>query len=122
MSSNCIGDTVDASERLKKLSRPVRVEVVYLVGRYLTHGLKKDTFLRQLEADVRTRHREQSVGAVLDIIAGIERIEGAEISDLPMGTRFNYATNLDDALWQDIDAETNYAKVNDALALLRAGG
>ena len=100
MSSNCIGDAaMDSRKRLEGLSRPVLVEVVYLAGRYLTHGLTQDVFLRQLESDVKTKHREQSVGVVLDVIAAIESAEGAPIRDLPMGKRFALAAELDDVLW-----------------------
>src|SRR3712207_1587117 len=82
--SSSTGDAMDLRNHLEGLSRPVLVEVVYLAGRYLTHGLTKESFLRQLDSDVRTKHRDQSVGVVLDLIALIEKAEGSPIRDLSM--------------------------------------
>ena len=111
---------MDFAIYLNGLPRPVLVEVVYLAGRYLTHGLTKDIFLRQLESDVKTHHREQSTGVVLEIMSAIEKAEGDEIRMLPMAKRFGYASKLDDVLWNEIEPRTDDAKADEALTALRS--
>src|SRR4051794_18784024 len=87
---------------LKDLSRPVLIETIYLAGRFLTHQLTWDRFQRQLQADVKTPHRDQSVGAVLDLVREIEREEGTTVASLPIGRRTAYLTELDSLLWRRV--------------------
>lgn len=110
---------MDFRKRLKELSRPVMVESVYLAGRYLIHGLTRDLFLQQLEADVKTKYRDQSVDVVLGIIDSIEASTGAPVGELSMGRRFELATGLDDVLWEDIEQKADDNRVEDTLAALR---
>jgi hypothetical protein len=74
--------------RLEGLSRPVLVEVIYLAGRYLSHGLTWDVFRRQLQSDVKTQHRRQSIDVVRALIGDIEKAEGTKILSLSKDKRF----------------------------------
>src|ERR1700751_3588309 len=105
---------------LKDLSRPVLIETIYLAGRFLSHQLTWNGFQRQLQADVKTPHRDQSVGAVLDLVREIERTEGIDIASLPTGRRTAYLTELDKPLWGKVTVPINGAEIENELTALRA--
>jgi hypothetical protein len=106
--------------RLRGLSRPVLVEVVYLAGRYLSHGLTWDVFRRQLQSDVKTQHRQRSADIVRALIGDIETAEGTEIRSLSGDKRLAYLSALDDLLRQKIDVSANHDEVEAVLTDLRA--
>ena len=111
---------LDLAPRLDGLSRPVVIESVYLAGRYLKHALTPDVFQRQLQADVQTEHRDQSVAVVLAIVRDIENAEGTRIQSVTMERRDAYLKQLDAALWRKIGEPSNDAEVEEDLAALRA--
>jgi hypothetical protein len=106
--------------RLRGLSRPVLVEVVYLAGRYLSHALTWDAFQRQLRSDVKTQHRRQSVDIVRGLIGDIETAEGTKIRSLSGDRRFAYISSLDELLRQKIAPSPDNGEVEAALTDLRA--
>lgn len=110
---------LDLATRLDGLSRPVVIESVYLAGRYLSHALTPDVFQRQLQADVQTEHRDQSIAVVLAIIRDIENAEGTAIQSVPMERRAAYLKELDAVLWRRIGVLSDDAAVEDDLAALR---
>ena len=113
---------MNIDKHLIGLARPALIETIYLAGRYLTHRLTKDSFLRQLKADVETPDRKKAVPVVLDIVKEIEKREGAAIEDLPGEKRFSYAEKLDDILHRRIASSaeaTDVAEVDETLSMLR---
>jgi hypothetical protein len=115
--------SMNFEKRLEGLPRPLLVEAVYLAGRYLTHGLTEDVFLRQLQSDVKTAYSDRSVKLVLELMSEIQTSEGVDIQKMPMSKRFALASELNDALWADLALQQTDAnvkvKVESALADLR---
>jgi hypothetical protein len=108
------------ANRLNGLSRPIVIEAVYLTGRYLRHALTWDAFQRQLQADVQTENRDQSVAVVHAIPRDIEAAEGTGMQSIPMECRAAYLKELNAALWRKIELPANEAAVEDDLVALRA--
>jgi hypothetical protein len=104
---------------LAGLARPALVESVYLVGRYLSHRLTRDVFLRQLQADIDAPDRDDAVATALLIVRDIERQEGAPIEDLPEETRASYANLLDEVLRKHVEPSMDTAEVDEVLSELR---
>lgn len=107
---------MDLRSRLEGLNHAALVEAVYLCGRYLSHGLTPGTFQHQLDVDVRTRYREQSAAAVLDVMSAIEAEEGALVAELSPAVRSTYVDQLSEYLWDRSEAATDAVDVGRALA------
>lgn len=110
---------MEFQKHLTNLSRPVMVEAVYLAGRYLTHALTRESFLRQLQADVKSKFHDESVRVVITLVDEIERSLKKPVNELPFAERVSLAAELDDVLWGNIDQQTDDKKIQDALAALR---
>jgi hypothetical protein len=106
--------------RLGGLSWPVLVEVAYLAGRYISHGLTWDVFQRQLQSDVRTPHRRQAIDIVRSIIGDIETAEQTDIHSLPPERRLAYLSSLDDLVRKKTRFSAENDEVEATLADLRA--
>jgi len=116
-----MGDAMMVSgNRLQGLSWPLLVEVVYLAGRYLRHGLTWDAFQRQLEADVQIPNRQRAVAIVRAVINDIETAEQTEIGSLSLEKRQTYLSSLNALLMEKTRASAVSDDVEDALAELRA--
>ena len=113
---------MDFGKELDGAARPVMVEAAYLCGRMLGHALTEENFIRQLESDVKTRHREQSIKIVLRLVSAIERVEGVSVSEMSKDKRAAYALELNDALWERIETHADDAQVESALVDLGASG
>lgn len=105
---------MDFHNRLASLNHPAKVEVVYLCGRYLSHGLDEAGFRSQLDVDVMTRYKDQSAAVVLEIMSDIEAKEGKPIADLAPRLRWDYADEIGEAAWGDEDYQVDEDEADQA--------
>lgn len=80
---------------LKGVPHEVGVGAVYLVARYLSHGLNREQFKRQLNIEVQPANRQQVLQAATTILKVIEEAEGCAVLELSLSKRLAYIEKLD---------------------------
>jgi hypothetical protein len=83
---------------LGRLDQQAAVEAVYLAARYLSHGLNRTSFERQLRSDIKTPAQRGAIGAVHEIVAEVEQEYGRAIFALPAAERLRIVDRLDHIL------------------------
>lgn len=113
-------EVIDISNHIRDVPPQVANEVVYLLGRLVTHNLTVAQFLDQLRSDVRPRYQQQSTEIVLGIVRAIESAEGSAFTDVPPLRRRTYLPQLDDFVMSRAGQGVDEIEVEEMLTALRS--
>jgi hypothetical protein len=95
-------------QHLRSQPRPVAVEAAYLLLRLVTHGLTRERFLAQADAELTLPYQRQALNLAMELVSLIEVQERVDIQILSGPRRAAYAAHLTHAI---LNAEDDVDRV-----------
>jgi hypothetical protein len=91
-------------QHLQRQPQPVAIEAAYLLLRLVTHGLTRERFLAQADAELTLPYQRQALSLAMQLVSLIEAQERVDIQLLSGKRRAAYATHLTHAILNADDA------------------